>query len=95
MAIRTFRIELNGTQRHRLGLGGRRFDDEPRRFDGAAEDRPIVLRENYDGYGVPTFNTDHVQTLASIERVKKVAANLKATVIIQRDPRDIGKLPVF
>jgi hypothetical protein len=27
--------------------------------------------------------------------MKKIAANLKATVIIQHDARDIGKLPAF
>jgi N-acyl homoserine lactone hydrolase len=44
---------------------------------------------------VPTFNTDHAQTVASIDRIKKVAANLKATVIVQHDARDVGKLPAF
>jgi len=53
------------------------------------------FRENYDGDGVPTFNTDRSETLASIDRFKKIAANLKATVIIQHDPRDIAKLPAF
>jgi len=53
------------------------------------------FRENYDSDGVPGFNTDHAQTVASIDRVKKIAANLKATVIIQHDARDLGKLPVF
>jgi glyoxylase-like metal-dependent hydrolase (beta-lactamase superfamily II) len=53
------------------------------------------FRENYDGDGVPTFNTDRAQSLASLDRFKKIAANLKATVIIQHDPRDIGKLPPF
>jgi N-acyl homoserine lactone hydrolase len=33
--------------------------------------------------------------VASIERLKKMAANLKATVIIQHDARDVVKLPVF
>jgi len=33
--------------------------------------------------------------VASIDRIKKIAANLKATVIIQHDLRDIGKLPAF
>ena len=42
-----------------------------------------------------TFNTDHAATLASVDRFKKIAANLKATVIIQHDPRDVGKLPAF
>ena len=53
------------------------------------------FHENYDSNGVPSFNTDRAQTVASLERFKKIAANLKATVIIQHDPRDIGKLPVF
>jgi hypothetical protein len=33
--------------------------------------------------------------LASFDRFKKIAANLKATVIIQHDARDIAKLPAF
>jgi N-acyl homoserine lactone hydrolase len=53
------------------------------------------FHENYDGNGVPTFNTDRAATLASLDRFKKIAANLKATVIIQHDARDIGKLPAF
>jgi N-acyl homoserine lactone hydrolase len=66
------------------------------------EKGPVMLtgdlshfQENYEGNGVPTFNTDRAQTLASIDRFKKVAANLKATVIIQHDPRDLNKLPTF
>jgi N-acyl homoserine lactone hydrolase len=53
------------------------------------------FRENYDGNGVPTFNTSRAETLASLDRFKKLAANLKATVIIQHDARDIDKLPAF
>jgi N-acyl homoserine lactone hydrolase len=53
------------------------------------------FHENYDGNGVPSFNFNRAQTLASIDRVKKIAANLKATVILQHDERDLGKLPVF
>jgi hypothetical protein len=33
--------------------------------------------------------------VSSIDRFKKIAANLKATVVIQHDERDVGKLPVF
>jgi hypothetical protein len=33
--------------------------------------------------------------VASIERLKKIAANLKATVIIQHDARDVEKLPAW
>lgn len=53
------------------------------------------FHENYDSNGVPSFNTDRAATLASIDRFKQIAKNLKATVIIQHDQRDIGKLPLF
>jgi N-acyl homoserine lactone hydrolase len=53
------------------------------------------FHENYDNGGVPTFNTGRAETLASLDRFKKIAANLKATVIIQHDARDVGKLPAF
>jgi glyoxylase-like metal-dependent hydrolase (beta-lactamase superfamily II) len=66
------------------------------------EKGPVILsgdavhfHENYESDGVPAFNYDRAQTLASLERIKKIAANQKATVIIQHDPRDIGKLPAF
>ena len=53
------------------------------------------FHENYDSNGVPAFNYHRGDTIASLDRFKKAAANLKATVIIQHDPRDIGKLPAF
>ena len=53
------------------------------------------FRENYQTDGVPSFNPDRAQTIASIERIKKIAAKYKATVIIQHDARDVGKLPAF
>jgi len=53
----------------------------------------VHFHENYDKDGVPSFNFDRAQTLASISRIKQLAANLKATVIIQHDIRDIDKLP--
>jgi glyoxylase-like metal-dependent hydrolase (beta-lactamase superfamily II) len=53
------------------------------------------FHENYESNGVPTFNTNRAETIASLERFKKIAANLKATVIIQHDQRDVGKLPAF
>lgn len=51
--------------------------------------------ENYETDGVPTFNVDRTDTLASLDRLKKLAANLNATVLIQHDPADIAKLPAF
>jgi N-acyl homoserine lactone hydrolase len=63
---------------------------------------PVILlgdaahfHENYESNGVPSFNYDRAETIASLERIKGMAKNLKATVIIQHDPRDIGKLPAF
>lgn len=53
------------------------------------------FRENYEINGVPTFNTDRAASVASIDRFKKIATNLKATVIIQHDVRDVSKLPAF
>jgi N-acyl homoserine lactone hydrolase len=53
------------------------------------------FRENYDSNGVPTFNFNRADTLASFDRFKQIAKALNATVIIQHDPRDIDKLPAF
>jgi N-acyl homoserine lactone hydrolase len=53
------------------------------------------FRENYENNGVPSFNANRAETVASIDRFKKIAANLKATVVIQHDARDVSKLPAF
>ena len=53
------------------------------------------FHENYENNGVPGFNFHRGDSLASLDRFKKAAANLKATVIIQHDARDIGKLPAW
>ena len=53
------------------------------------------FRENFDAFGVPAFNYDRAQTVASMERIKKIASNLKGQVIIQHDARDVDKLPAF
>jgi len=63
---------------------------------------PVVLigdavhfRENYTSDGVPGFNYNRADTIASIERLKQIEKHMKATIVIQHDPRDIGKLPAF
>jgi len=53
------------------------------------------FRENYDNDGVPAFNFDRAQTIASLQRIKKIVATFKAKVIIQHDARDVDKLPAF
>jgi glyoxylase-like metal-dependent hydrolase (beta-lactamase superfamily II) len=55
----------------------------------------VHFRENYDTDGVPSFNYDRAQTVASIERLKKLVAAQKAKLIIQHDARDIAMLPAF
>ena len=55
----------------------------------------VHFHENYESVGVPMFNFDRAQSVASIERIKKLAGTQKATVIIQHDARDVEKLPVF
>lgn len=63
---------------------------------------PILLsgdqyhfRENREGRGVPGFNWNRADTLASHDRFEAIARNLKARVIIQHDPRDMAQLPAF
>lgn len=55
----------------------------------------VHFRENYADNGVPPFNSDRAATLASIDRMRKIAANRQATVIIQHDERDVRLLPAF
>lgn len=45
--------------------------------------------------GVPPFNHDRADTLASHDRFDRVAANVGAKVIIQHEPADVAKLPAF
>ncbi|MGD9811485.1 MAG: N-acyl homoserine lactonase family protein [Sphingobium sp.] len=53
------------------------------------------FHENYDSNGIPDFNTNRADSLASLDRFRQLAKNLGATVIIQHDARDIAKLPAF
>lgn len=53
------------------------------------------FHENLDSDGVPTFNTDRADSLAAMDRFRKLGKALKAVAIIQHDPRDIAKLPAF
>ncbi len=45
--------------------------------------------------GVPSFNTNRADTLASFDRFQAIAKSLNAKVIIQHEPADIAKLPAF
>lgn len=63
---------------------------------------PVVLtgdlwhfREQMQIDGVPKINTSRAETLASEDRIKRLAANLKATIVIGHDRADVSKLPAF
>jgi len=45
--------------------------------------------------GVPRFNTNRADTLASIARFLAIADSLEAEMIIQHEPDDVAKLPAF
>lgn len=51
--------------------------------------------EQVKNRGVPSFNTNRADTLASMDRFDRIAANLNAKVIIQHEPADVAKLPAF
>jgi glyoxylase-like metal-dependent hydrolase (beta-lactamase superfamily II) len=51
--------------------------------------------ENFRNRGVPAFNTDRADTLASMDRFDRIARQLKAKMIIQHEPDDVAKLPAF
>jgi N-acyl homoserine lactone hydrolase len=55
----------------------------------------VHFRENLDSEGVPSFNFNRAETIASIQRLKKIATSLQAMIIIQHDARDVSKLPAF
>ena len=44
---------------------------------------------------MPDFNSSRAETLASRDRIARMAEKLDATVIIQHEPADITKLPAF
>lgn len=53
------------------------------------------FEEQIANEGVPAFNTNRADTLASMHRFNQMADNLDATVVIQHDPRHLVRLPAF
>ncbi len=51
------------------------------------------FNENHENNGVPTFNYDRADTLASSDKLNKILENTGATLIIQHEPKDISKTP--
>ena len=50
---------------------------------------------NLETDGVPSFNTDRADSLASLDRFKRMAENLGATVVLQHEPDDVGIVPAI
>jgi glyoxylase-like metal-dependent hydrolase (beta-lactamase superfamily II) len=66
------------------------------------ETGPVLLtgdlyhfREQIENNGVPVFNTDRADTLASFERFLQIDQALEAMIVIQHDPGDLERLPAF
>lgn len=55
----------------------------------------VHFEEQFKNDGVPGFNTDRADSLASMDRMQKIAKKLKATLVVQHDANDIAKLPAF
>lgn len=55
----------------------------------------VHFEEQFANHGVPGFNFDRADTLASMERLTGIAKSLDAILIVQHDASDIAKLPAF
>lgn len=51
--------------------------------------------EQVENRGVPPFNHDRADSLASMDRYERIARNLGARSIIQHEPADVARLPTF
>lgn len=55
----------------------------------------VHFEEQFANNGVPPFNVDRAQSLASMDRLQDMAKALNATLVVQHDANDIAKLPAF
>lgn len=55
----------------------------------------VHFEEQFANNGVPPFNFDRAESLASMARLEDMAKALKATLVVQHDAADIAKLPAF
>lgn len=53
------------------------------------------FEEQFANHGVPGFNFDRADTLASMERLTGIAKSLDAILVVQHDAADVAKLPAF
>ena len=55
----------------------------------------VHLEAQWSRSAIPSWNSQRADSLASMDRLRKLAANIGATIIIQHDPADISKLATF
>lgn len=55
----------------------------------------VHLGAQWGRTAVPTWNNDRAQSLASMDRLRRLAAAIRAKIIVQHEPADIGKLARF
>jgi N-acyl homoserine lactone hydrolase len=55
----------------------------------------VHFEEQLANHGVPPFNWNRAESLASIDRLLTIAKTLNAKIIVQHDENDIAKLPAF
>lgn len=55
----------------------------------------VHFEEQFANRGVPPFNFDRAQTLASMDRLTGIAKQLHAKLIVQHDATDVALLPAF
>lgn len=55
----------------------------------------VHFEEQFANNGVPPFNVDRSESLASMARIEEIAKNLGGKIVVQHDANDIAKLPAF
>jgi N-acyl homoserine lactone hydrolase len=103
------RVEASDEDRDVFGDGTVRILKAPGHTPGSrmllvklAKSGPMLItgdlfhtRENYEKDLVPSVNISRADTLASSQRLRRIAANTHARVVIQHDPTDFSSMPVF
>ncbi|MEN3148166.1 N-acyl homoserine lactonase family protein [Neorhizobium sp. IRAMC:178] len=55
----------------------------------------VHFEEQIGNNGVPPFNIDRAESLASMDRMNRIAKQLSAKLVVQHDADDVAKLPAF
>lgn len=55
----------------------------------------VHFEDQIGNNGVPPFNIDRAESLASMDRMNRIAKQLSAKLVVQHDADDVAKLPAF